>query len=128
MIIILQVSIAFGALVMGLAGGILLVSREQLGAIFVKQGAVDTARGGSAASDKVSSDAIRALVAKLAPYAAAFAAADGVQGVAQGVLRGCGMQRTIAIANFCGFWVIGVPTGFYLCFTKSLGVQGASRQ
>ena len=50
--------------------------------------------------------------------------ADGVQGVAQGVLRGCGMQRTIAIANLCGFWLLGVPSGFFICFILGLGVKG----
>ena len=34
------------------------------------------------------------------------------------------MQRTIAIANLCGFWLLGVPLGWYSCFSMSLGVKG----
>ena len=114
-----RVAIALGAIVMAIAGAVVLALRHELALVFVKP----SAAAGNAA-DAAQSSAIRSLVVELAPYAAAFSVADGVQGVAQGVLRGCGMQRTIAIANLCGFWLLGVPLGWYSCFSMSLGVKG----
>ena len=114
-----RVAIVLGAVVMAVAGTVIFALRYELALVFVKP----SGAAGSAA-DAAQSSAIRSLVAELAPYAAAFSIADGVQGVAQGVLRGCGMQRTIAIANLCGFWLLGVPSGFFICFSLGLGVKG----
>lgn len=59
---------------------------------------------------------VAAVVAVIAPVAALFQLADGFQGVSSGVQRGLGRQKTVAIINFFGFWVVALPLGFVLCF------------
>jgi MATE family multidrug resistance protein len=44
--------------------------------------------------------------------------------VATGVLRGTGDTRTPMIANLAGHWLLGLPTGFVLCFRLGCGVVG----
>ena len=55
-------------------------------------------------------------VAKIAPIAALFQLADGGQAAAGGVFRGMGRQTTVAVRNFFGFWVFGMPVGAVLTF------------
>jgi MATE family multidrug resistance protein len=56
--------------------------------------------------------------------AAVFQLFDGVQVVAIGALRGAGDTRTPMIWNFVGYWVLGLPVGYYLCFVTGYGVVG----
>lgn len=49
---------------------------------------------------------------------------DGVQVVATGALRGLGETRAPAVAHFCGYWLIGLPLGYILCFPLRWGVTG----
>ena len=49
---------------------------------------------------------------------------DGAQGVSAGVLRGMGRQTRVALLNFGGFWVLGLPMGFLLAFHFHVGVYG----
>jgi MATE family multidrug resistance protein len=44
--------------------------------------------------------------------------------VATGVLRGSGDTRTPMIINVIGHWVLGLPTGYVLCFISGWGVAG----
>jgi MATE family multidrug resistance protein len=55
---------------------------------------------------------------------AAFQLFDGVQTVATGALRGTGDTRTPMLCHFSGYWLIGVPVGLYLCFTRHWGAIG----
>jgi MATE family multidrug resistance protein len=61
---------------------------------------------------------------QLLAVAAAFQLFDGVQAVATGVLRGIGDTRTPVIFNIVGYWVLGLPVGYSLCFQHGWGVVG----
>eukprot|EP00002_Diphylleia_rotans_P037123 TRINITY_DN8268_c0_g2_i1.p1 TRINITY_DN8268_c0_g2~~TRINITY_DN8268_c0_g2_i1.p1 ORF type:complete len:586 (+),score=90.00 TRINITY_DN8268_c0_g2_i1:549-2306(+) len=62
--------------------------------------------------------------AEIAPIAALYQILDGFQGVAAGVYRGIGRQRTVAILNLIGFWIVGTPVGALLTFVAEIGVVG----
>ena len=49
---------------------------------------------------------------------------DGLQTVATGALRGLGDTRTAMVFNLIGHWLIGLPIGYWLCFTRRWGVAG----
>ena len=55
-----------------------------------------------------------AMAALLLPIAAAFQLFDGVQAVTFGVLRGAGDTRMPALANLIGYWILGLPTAWWL--------------
>ncbi len=65
-----------------------------------------------------------ALAAGLIPIAAIFQLGDGVQAVASGVLRGLADTRVPALLAFVGFWVIGLPLGWWLTFRRGMGPEG----
>ena len=56
--------------------------------------------------------------------AAFFQLFDGIQGVATGVLRGSGDTRTPMLCHLAGYWLIGLPLGYFLCFNQSWGAAG----
>ena len=56
--------------------------------------------------------------------AAAFQIFDGIQTVSTGALRGLGQTRVPMIANFVGYWVLGLPLGLTLCFALHWGIYG----
>lgn len=56
--------------------------------------------------------------------AAAFQIFDGVQTVCTGALRGLGETRAPMIANFVGYWILGLPLGMILCFVLKWGIYG----
>jgi multidrug resistance protein, MATE family len=56
--------------------------------------------------------------------AAAFQIFDGIQTVSTGALRGLGETRVPMWANLLGYWVIGLPLGFTLCFILKWGIYG----
>ncbi|HWG21939.1 MAG TPA: MATE family efflux transporter [Terracidiphilus sp.] len=56
--------------------------------------------------------------------AAAFQVFDGIQTVSTGALRGLGETRVPMLANLVGYWALGLPLGFLLCFVLRKGVYG----
>ncbi len=56
--------------------------------------------------------------------AAAFQIFDGIQTVCTGALRGLGETRVPMIANFIGYWILGLPLGLTLCFVLRWGIYG----
>ena len=62
--------------------------------------------------------------AVLLRIAAIFELFDGVQVVATGALRGLGDTRTPMAAHFTGYWVIGLPVAYLLCFPYGWGAAG----
>jgi len=55
---------------------------------------------------------------------AAFEIFDAVQIVTTGSLRGLGETQAPMWANFFGYWVLGLPLGFFLCFGLRWGIYG----
>jgi MATE family multidrug resistance protein len=55
---------------------------------------------------------------------AAFEVFDGIQAVSTGALRGLGETRAPMLANLVGYWVLGLPLGFFLCFGLRWGIYG----
>ena len=62
--------------------------------------------------------------AALLRIAALFEIFDGLQVVATGALRGLGDTRTPALAHLAGYWLIGMPIAYVLCFSYGWGVRG----
>ena len=58
--------------------------------------------------------------------AAVFQLFDGTQVVLTGVLRGTGDTRTPMLANLVGYWVLGLPIGWLLCFRARDRASSAS--
>jgi multidrug resistance protein, MATE family len=56
--------------------------------------------------------------------AAAFQLFDGIQVVTTGALRGAGDTHTAMLANLVAYWLIGIPTGYVLCFVLGWGAVG----
>lgn len=65
-----------------------------------------------------------AVAAALIPIAGVFQIGDGVQVVAIGCLRGLGDLRSPLVANFIGFWLLGLPLGLWLGFGLDAGPAG----
>ena len=99
-------AILLGAVFMTLAGIALLVFPRAIARIYTTDEAV-----------------IRTTIWLLAA-GAAFQLFDGLQTVATGALRGAGDTRTPMFCHFTGYWVIGLPLGAWLCFSRGWGAFG----
>jgi MATE family multidrug resistance protein len=60
----------------------------------------------------------------LLAIAAAFQLFDGTQTVLTGALRGLGNTRTPMLVNLAGYYVLGLPLGWWLCFRAGYGLNG----
>lgn len=67
---------------------------------------------------------VLALATQLLFAAAIFQIFDGIQVTSTGVLRGAGNTRTPMFANLMAHWLVGLPTGYFLCFSLGFGVYG----
>jgi MATE family multidrug resistance protein len=99
-------AIFFGAAFMTLAGIALLLFPRGIARIFTPDAAI-----------------IRSTVLLLAA-GAAFQLFDGIQTVATGALRGTGDTRTPMFCHFTAYWIIGLPLGYWLCFSRGWGAFG----
>ncbi len=61
---------------------------------------------------------------KLLFWVACFQLFDGAQVTLSGVLRGLNVTKPSSIAIFVGYWVIGIPLGYYLGFHRGMEAQG----
>ena len=71
-----------------------------------------------------SDPAVIANGAVMLQIAALFQLFDGFQVVTTGALRGLGDTRTPMLAHLTGYWVIGMPISYALCFHFGWGARG----
>lgn len=60
----------------------------------------------------------------LLTVAAFFQLCDGLQTVATGALRGMGDTRTPMVCHLLSYWLLGLPLGYFLCFSRGWGAAG----
>jgi MATE family multidrug resistance protein len=68
--------------------------------------------------------AVVACGALLLRIAAVFELFDGLQVVAAGALRGLGDTRTPMLVHLVGYWAVGMPVAYGLCFPLGWGAPG----
>lgn len=68
--------------------------------------------------------AVIAIGSQLLVVAAAFQLFDGLQVATTGALRGLGETRVPMLISLVGYWVSGLPLGWWLCFRAGYGVIG----
>lgn len=99
-------AVGLGAAVMSAAALVLLIAPRWIARLFTPQPEVIAA------------------AAALLRIAAFFQLFDGLQVVTTGALRGAGDTRTPMACHFAGYWLIGLPLGIWLCFSKGWGAPG----
>jgi MATE family multidrug resistance protein len=57
-------------------------------------------------------------------WVACFQLFDGLQVTLAGILRGLSVSRASSIAIFIGYWIIGIPLGYYLGFHQGMEAIG----
>jgi MATE family multidrug resistance protein len=62
--------------------------------------------------------------ARLLLCIAGFQLFDGAQVTISGVLRGLSVTRAPSVSIFIGYWIIGIPLGYFLGFHTHLAAQG----
>lgn len=68
--------------------------------------------------------AVILLGVKLLLIVAIFQFSDSVQVVLTGILRGLEQTKLSSIMVFIGYWIFGIPTGYYLAFYADYGAVG----
>ncbi len=68
--------------------------------------------------------AVILLGVKLLLIVAIFQFADSMQVVLTGILRGLEQTKLSSIMVFIGYWIFGIPTGYYLAFHADYGAVG----
>jgi MATE family multidrug resistance protein len=95
-----------GAAFMGMAGIAMWAAPRAIMAAFIQDAAVIAAG------------------AVLLRIAAFFELFDGLQVVITGALRGIGDTRSPMLAHLIGYWAIGLPVAYILCFPLGWGAAG----
>jgi MATE family multidrug resistance protein len=72
----------------------------------------------------IADTAVIATGAVLVRIAALFELFDGFQVVSTGALRGLGDTRTPMLAHLIGYWALGLPVTYVLCYPFHWGVSG----
>jgi len=72
----------------------------------------------------IADTAVIAAGTMLLRIAAFFELFDGLQTTAIGALRGFGDTRTPMLAHLLGYWAIGMPVAYLLCFRYGWGASG----
>jgi multidrug resistance protein, MATE family len=72
----------------------------------------------------IANSAVVASGAVLLRIAALFQLFDGCQVVSTGALRGVGDTRTPMLAHLIGYWALGLPVIYVLCYPLHWGVSG----
>jgi MATE family, multidrug efflux pump len=101
-----RTALTMGGGVMAIAGVCMVVFRETIPLLYISDGAVV------------------AMAASLFPIGGLFQVSDGLQAVGGGLMRGMGRPRAGAIANLLGYYVLGLPLGWFLSFELDLGASG----
>jgi MATE family multidrug resistance protein len=65
-----------------------------------------------------------AVAVTLIPLAGVFQVFDGLQAVGGGILRGLGETRVAMLVNLLGYWTLGIPVSYLLCFRLGFGPTG----
>jgi MATE family multidrug resistance protein len=68
--------------------------------------------------------AVIACGAVLLRIAAVFQLFDGFQVTAIGAMRGLGDTRTPMLVHLAGYWAVGLPVAYILCFSLGWGAPG----
>lgn len=61
---------------------------------------------------------------KLIFWVACFQLFDGAQVTLAGILRGLNITKPASISIFIGYWLIGIPLGYFLAFHQGFEAQG----
>jgi MATE family multidrug resistance protein len=64
------------------------------------------------------------IVSEILPLAAVFQFSDSFGAVGGGILRGSGRQRSGALINLAGYYILGLPIGVVLAFSFNHGLKG----
>ena len=99
-------ALLLGALFMSTAGIALAVAPAYIANLYIRNAAV--VAGG----------------AVLLRIAAVFQLFDGLQVVSTGALRGIGDTRSPMLAHLLGYWAVGLPVAYVLCFSLHWGAPG----
>jgi MATE family multidrug resistance protein len=101
-----RTALTMGGGVMAIAGVCIVVFREAIPRFYVEDATVV------------------AMAALLLPIGGLFQISDGLQVVGGGLMRGMGRPRAAAVANFMGYYVLGLPLAWLLSSHFGLGARG----
>ncbi len=72
----------------------------------------------------IDDETVISIASSLLIIAALFQLSDGVQAVGIGILRGLTDVKIPTAITFIAYWVVGLPTGYFLGFNLGYDVQG----